>query len=84
MPVVEKSCCRSTGSFVHKSSVFSCDNELAYFVVEEVLMKLIDSGLAATSPAVSDVAVSALLEIVVAAETMNVMYILLLLVLFQM
>lgn len=41
-------------------------------------MKLIDSELAATSPAVSNVAVSVLLEIIVAAETMNVMYILLL------
>ena len=41
-------------------------------------MKLIDSELAATSPAVSAVAVSALLEVIVAAETMNVMYILLL------
>ena len=78
MSVVEKSCCRSTGSFVHKSSVFSCDNEVAYFVVKEVLMKLIDSELAATSPAASDVAVSALLEIIIAVETMNVMYILLL------
>ena len=34
-------------------------------------MKLIDSELTATSPVVSDVAVSALLEIIIAAETMN-------------
>ena len=84
MSAFGKLCCTSTGSFVNKSSVLSCENELVYFVAKEVLMKLIDSELTAISSAVSDVSVSALLEIIVAAKTMNVMHVLLLLVLFQM